>query len=211
MNNNDNNNEHNTYSLEELNNDALGNTITFNSVKIVDTDAVWYKEATGNDLPAGMLRNETNFVGAREDTGKNEGAKNVWEGTEIIAENGKTYIVRLYIHNNSSGGMNTVAEDTKVRFYVPYGSASLQTVNGWLASSNAAPTEYSDTVIFKSVDGTPFHLEYIDGSALLENGGFAKGAGVQLPDSIANQGNPIIPNTILSIFFQILSHDTNLS
>ena len=176
-----------TYSYQQINEGALGDKITFNSIKVTDTDKTW-AEANGLELP--LLGNETNFVGAREDTGKNEGAKNVWEGTEITAEDGKTYIVRLYVHNNSSGGMDSIAEDTKVRFYVPYGSAVTQTVNGRLASSNAVPQEYSDTVVFNSIDGIPFHLEYVNGSAFLENGGFAKGNGVQLPDSITNQGNP---------------------
>lgn len=139
------------------------------------------------ELP--LLGNETNFVGARKNTGINAGSGNVWEGTEITAEDGETYIVRLYVHNNSPGGFDAVAEDTKVRFYVPYDSAATQTVNGWLTSSNAVPQEYSDTVTFKSKDGTPFSLNYIYGSALLENGGFAHGNGVVLPDTITNQGN----------------------
>lgn len=176
-----------TYSYQQINEGALGDKITFNSIKVADTDTAW---AEANDLELPLLGNETNFVGAREDTGINAGSNNVWEGTEIVAENGKTYIVRLYVHNNSSGGMDSVAEDTKVRFYVPYGSAVTQTVNGRLASSNAVPQEYSDTVVFNSIDGIPFHLEYVSGSAFLENGGFAKGGGVQLPDSITNQGNP---------------------
>lgn len=176
-----------TYSYQQTNEGALGDKITFNSIKVTDTDTAW-AEANGLELP--LLGNETNFVGAREDTGKNEGAQNVWEGTEITAEDGKTYIIRLYVHNNSSGGMDSVAEDTKVRFYVPYGSAVTQTVNGRLASSNATPQEYSDTVVFNSIDGIPFHLEYVSGSAFLENGGFASGAGIQLPDTITNQGNP---------------------
>lgn len=174
------------YSYQQANEGAI-DYITFNSIKVVDTDAAW---AEANNLKMPLLGNETNFVGARKNTGSNAGSGNVWEGTEIIAEDGETYLIRLYVHNNSSGGMNSVAEDTKVRFYVPCGSASSQTVNGWLTSSNAAPTEYSDTVVFKSESGTPFSLQYVYGSALLENGGFAKGDGVILPDSITNQGNP---------------------
>lgn len=174
------------YSYQQANEGAIDH-ITFNSIKVVDTDAAW-AEANGLKMP--LLGNETNFVGARKNTGINAGSGNVWEGTEIMADDGETYLLRLYVHNNSSGGMNSVAEDTKVRFYVPYGSASSQTVNGWLTSSNATPTEYSDTVVFKSKAGTPFSLQYVYGSALLENGGFAKGDGVILPDSITNQGNP---------------------
>lgn len=180
------NEERQTYSYQQANEGAIDH-VTFNSIKVADTDAAWAKK---NGLEMPLLTNETNFVGAREDTGINAGSGNVWEGTEITVEDGKTYIVRLYVHNNSSGGMDAVAEDTKVRFYVPYGSASSQTVSGWLTSSNAVPQEYSDTVVFNSVGNTPFHLEYVSGSALLENGGFAKGAGVKLTDTITNQGNP---------------------
>lgn len=176
-----------TYSYQQANEGALEDTITFNSIKLVETDEAWAKD---NDMKLPLVTNETNFVGAREDTGKNEGAKNIWEGTQITAEDGKTYIVRLYVHNNSPKGEQGAAENTQVRFYVPYGSADIQTVNGYLRSSNADPNQYSDTVNFMSTDGTPFHLEYVHGSALLENGGFAKGAGVQLPDSVTNQGNP---------------------
>ncbi len=173
------------YSYQQANEGAIDH-ITFNSIKVVDTDAAWAEEH-GLVLP--LLGNETNFVGARKNTGINAGSGNVWEGTEITAEDGETYIVRLYVHNNSPGGFDAVAEDTKVRFYVPYDSAATQTVNGWLTSSNAVPQEYSDTVVFNSVGNTPFHLEYVSGSALLENGGFAHGNGVVLPDTITNQGN----------------------
>lgn len=172
-----------TYSLADINAGKLGNKITFNSII--------YNEKTDKDLyVAGMLRNETNFVGAREDTGINAGDKNVWEGTEITAEEGKTYIVRLYVHNNSPKGTQAVAKDVKVRFYVPYASSTEVAVNGWLTASNATPNTYLDDVVFKSADGnTPFHLEYVTGSALLENGKYAKGAGVKLTDGITNQGN----------------------
>ena len=172
------------YSLQYVNEHDVG--VTFNSIKLADTDAAWYKQTTGKDLPTGMVSNETNFVGAREDTGVNAGANNVWEGTEITAEDGKTYIVRLYVHNNSQ---KQEAKDVQVRFHIPYASASTQVVDGWLKSSNATPNTYLDDVTFKSVDGTPFHLEYVSGSALLENGGFAGGNGVKLPDTVTNQGN----------------------
>lgn len=177
---------HPTYSYQQANEGAI-DYITFNSIKVADTDAAWAKEK-GLEMP--LLTNETNFVGTREDTGINADSGNVWEVTEITVEDGKTYIVRLYIHNNNPGGMDAVAEDTKVRFYIPYSSSNQITVNGWLTASNATPVEYSDTVIFKSKDGIPFSLYYVPGSALLENGGFAKGSGVQLPDTITNQGNP---------------------
>lgn len=170
------------YSYQYINEHDVG--VTFNSVKLAESDAAWAKK---NNVVLPLVTNETNFVGAREDTGKNEGVNNVWNEDSIDAEDGKTYIVRLYVHNNSQ---KQEAKDTQVRFYVPYGSATTQTVSGWLRSSNATPGTYSDTVDFKSVNGNPFHLEYVSGSAHLANGGFAKGDGVKLTDSINNQGNP---------------------
>ena len=62
-----------TYSLQQVNEGALGNKITFNSISIKDTDYDWYKETTGNDLPAGTITEEVNYVGARVDDGKNNG------------------------------------------------------------------------------------------------------------------------------------------
>lgn len=171
-----------TYSLQEMNDGALGDTITFNSI-IYDenTDSALYK--------SDMLTNETNFVGARIDDG-DHGVDNVWNGNEIEAVDGQTYIVRLYVHNNSPKGYDAVAEDVKVRFYVPYASSTSVTVNGWLTASNATPNTYLDDVVFKSTDGTPFHLEYITDSARLENGNYASGVGVKLTNSVVNQGNP---------------------
>lgn len=170
-----------TYSLQELNNGALGDNITFNSIV--------YDESTDSALYSrGMVTNETNFVGARFDTGSH-GVDNVWEGSEITAYDGETYIVRLYVHNNSPKGTDATAENVKVRFYVPYAVGTEIAVDGWLTASNATPNIYFDNVVFKSADGTAFHLEYITGSALLENGGFASGKGINLTDSVVNQGN----------------------
>lgn len=168
--------DRNIYSLKEINDGALGDAITFNSIIVNEsTDSEWIGEGT--------LQNETNFVGARVDD-DNHGKYNKWEGTEIEAVDGETYIVRLYVHNNSPLGEDATAEDVKVRFYIPSISGNEVEVQGWLTSSNATPNQYADTVVFQSEDGTPFHLEYVEGSALLENGGFASGAGVQLSDSV---------------------------
>lgn len=176
------------YSLQELNEGILGDQITFNSLKYVDTDEEWYYKNTGKRLPLGTLQNETNFVGARV-AGVNAGVNNIWEGSKIAAVDGRTYIVRLYVHNNNPNGEAAIAKDTKVRFYIFNDSSDELDVDGWLYSSNANPQVYSDIVTFVSNDGTAFHLEYVPGSALLENGGFASGDGIWLPDSITNQGN----------------------
>ena len=171
-----------TYSLQEVNEGALGDTITFNSISFQDSDYTWYKEATGDDLPSGIITEEANFVGARM-VEENQGAQNVWNGNEIKAVDGGFYYIRLYAHNNSLGGYDAVAEDTKVSFHIPQESASSIRVNGYITSSNAYPSEYVDYVDF--VAEQPFHLEYVYGSALLENNGIGADGGIQLSDDIA--------------------------
>ena len=171
-----------TYSLQQVNEGALGDKITFNSISIKDTDYDWYKETTGNDLPAGTITEEVNYVGARVDDGKNNGAANVWNGNEIEVHNGETYLIRLYVHNNNPGGYDAVAENTKVSFNIPSDSDTTIRVNGYIESSNASPAEYVDYVDFKSDQA--FHLEYVYGSALLENNGIGANGGVKLSDDI---------------------------
>lgn len=157
-----------TYSLEEINNGASGDKITFNSIVFEDSDYEWY-EAThdGKSIPVGVIQDERNFVGARENTGKNEGAMNIWNGDEIKVEDGKTYFVRLYVNNNGPNGKTGASENTRVKFYVPTESANTITIKGLIKSSNAVPSEYWDYVNFTS--DIPFHLEYINDSASLCN------------------------------------------
>ena len=170
------------YSLQEVNEGALGDTIAFNSISIQDADYTWYKEATGEDLPSGIITEEVNFVGARM-VGENQGAQNVWNGNEIKVVDGEFYYIRLYAHNNNPGGYGAVAKDTKVSFNIPQESAASIRVNGYLTSSNAYPSEYVDYVDF--VAEQPFHLEYVYGSALLENNGIGADGDIQLSDDIA--------------------------
>ncbi len=141
------------YTEEMINNGVLGDTITFNSI---------------SDNPMG---HEFNFVGTRENNGVNLGKDNVWNADSINVEDGKTYIVRLYAHNNNPRGRDAVAKNVKVAFNIPGDTANTIRVNGFVSSSNATPTEYWDHVDFTS--DQPFHLEYIAGSARLFNNGAA--------------------------------------
>lgn len=163
-----------SYSLQEVNEGKLGDKIVFNSITIAETDYAWYKNTYGKDLPVGTVTHEKNYVGAREDTGKNEGAYNVWQGNDIKVEDGKTYVVRLYVHNNNPNGEKAVAKNTKVYFNIPTESSTQVKVNGYIHADNADPTDYVDYINFNSDHA--FHLEYVYGSALLENNGAAGGS-----------------------------------
>lgn len=143
-----------SYTYEQINQGVLGDKIVFNSIS------------------DGVIGDEKNFVGARENTGINLGQDNVWNGNDITVENGKEYWVRLYVHNNSPKGMDAVAENVRVAFNIPQKSAKDIELNGFINSSNSTPSEYWDYVNFHS--DTAFHLEYVYGSAILENNAIGK-------------------------------------
>ncbi len=145
-----------SYTIEEINQGVLGKKIIFNTI---------------SDSPMG---DEKNFVGARENTGINAGKDNIWNGNDIDVEDGKEYLIRLYVHNNSPWGMDAVAENVHVAFNIPQESARDIEVNGFIKADNAEPSEYWDYVNFHA--DTTFHLEYVYGSAILENNAIGKSA-----------------------------------
>lgn len=151
-----------SYTTDEVNNGALGETITFNSI---------------SDNPA-IGADEKNFVGARQ-VGSDS---NVWSANTIAAKDGEKYYIRMYVHNDNPGGDDAVARDTTVRFDVAEGIGTEVEVQGFITSSNASPAEYYDNVRFTS--DTAFHLEYVPGSAFMENNGIAAGGGMGLSDEI---------------------------
>lgn len=162
------------YTIDQINNGDLGDTITFNSIK---------------DNPMG---HEFNFVDTREDTGINLGEDNVWNANDITVEDGKTYIVRMYVHNNNPNGRDAVAKNVHVAFSVPGETGNQVQVNGFITADNATPNEYWDYVNFNS--DKPFHLEYIDGSARLGNYGVGNvasedGRGIAISDDLVYNVN----------------------
>ncbi|MDO4526604.1 MAG: hypothetical protein Q4B87_00730 [Candidatus Saccharibacteria bacterium] len=155
----DSNNGRTTYTLDEINAGNLGDTITFNSIT------------------NGKIGDERNFVGAKLTSGN----ASVYNANEINVEDGQTYTIRLYVHNNNPQGDDKVASDVAVNFSLPTTVATEQTVIGYLNSSNATPTRYWDEVTLKSSDN--FYIEYVKGSAKYTNtqGTFS------LPDTVINQ------------------------
>lgn len=149
-----------SYTLEQINNDALGDKITFNSIS------------------NGKIGDEKNFVGAKV-AGANV---QTWNANEIQVKDGETYTIRLFVHNNSPRGMQAVAKDVTASFSLPSNVSNSHTIVGYLDSSNATPTRYWDEVTLKSDDN--FTLEYVLGSAKYNNnkGDFS------LPDEVITSG-----------------------
>lgn len=150
------------YTIEQINEGALGDTITFNSIT------------------NGKIGDERNFVGA-----KLSGTTSV-KDNEISVEDGKTYTVRLYVHNNSPLGVDKTAENVTVNFALPTTVGKSHIVVGYINASNAMPNRYWDEVKFVSDDN--FYLEYVDGSARYTN---AKLGTVALPNEVITSGAKI--------------------
>lgn len=161
----DNGNGRDSYTTDQIKAGVLGDQIVFNSIS------------------DGKIGHEKNFVGACVNDGTNAGEDNRWNGNLIEVEAGKTYIIRLYCHNNSPLGLDAVAEDVEVCFSIPPKIGRTVVVNGLLQSSNASPQKYWDGVVFTSE--RLFYLEYVPGTARLENAGVASDGGIALDDQIA--------------------------
>ena len=167
-----------TYTIEEINAGDLKDNIVFNSIK--DDSAV--SQDAGIIMP---LQDERNFVGARDKATGNNGKNNVWDGNTITVEEGKTYIVRLYVHNNNPNGEAATAENVKVSFQIPEVLGETQRVNGFIDAPGTAISSYWDYVDFKSADGRAFYLDYIEGSSLVENNHYGANGGKTVSDALA--------------------------
>lgn len=190
-------NERPTYSLQEINEGILGDEIVLNSVVYAGDkdnrtggDFDWYKKThNGAEVPKGTILDERNYVGAREDTGINAGVNNVWEPNQIKVEEGEIYLVRLLVFNDNPNGYDAVAEDVKVAFNIPMDyTADRIRIDGYIYANNAMPNEYIDYIDFINESGVPFRMKYVEGSAKLENNGFANAdnGGAQLSDAIVD-------------------------
>lgn len=188
-----------SYTIEEINNGAIGATPISDGEDYKDSDN-YPGQIIFNTISDSTIGSEKNFVAAREcillEDGSWEGATKdtVWKGNDITVEDGKYYIIRLYVHNNNPNGQDAVAEDTHVSFSIPneYDEENKRIqVNGFIDSSNAVPNEYWDYVNFNS--DIPFHLDFINNSGLLENNGIGLG-GLILSDDVvkAKSGGVLI-------------------
>lgn len=155
-----------SYTIEEINENKLEDQIILNSIS------------------NSVIGDEKNFVGAREKKVMESGETRYWYNNLIDVEIGKEYVIRIYGHNNSPWGYAGIAEDVEIQFQIPNESGRSIAVHGLISSSNASPSVYWDGVVFTC--NTPFSLEYVKGSALLENNGIGANGGFLLPDSIVN-------------------------
>ena len=171
-----------TYTIAQINNGDLGDNIVFNSIVDSNDNLSTKNKEAGVIMP---LQDERNFVGARDKATGNNGKNNVWDGNTITVEEGKTYIVRLYVHNNNPKGEAATAENVKVSFQIPEVVGATQRVNGYIDAPGTAISSYWDYVDFKSADGRAFYLDYVEGSSLVENNHYGANGGKTVSDALA--------------------------
>ena len=92
---------------------------------------------TFNSITNNAIGDERYFVAASEYTGNSN--NNVFSDNTIV-EDGKEYVVRMYVHNNAGENLGLVAENVRAYVILPTDLASSITVSGKIYSSNANPT-----------------------------------------------------------------------
>ena len=98
---------------------------------------------------------EPNFL--RVSRGNNEG----YSDTMTMQEGG-TYYVRLYVHNNARDDLHLFSTNTRVHINLPLGEGiwgKKYEVNGFIWSDNARPNEIWDNIVLRS--DREFHVKVI--------------------------------------------------
>lgn len=134
-------------------------------------DHITFNSITNNP----NIGDERNFVGIRE-----TGTNNTWTDNMDV-QPGKSYTVRMYVHNNAASSLNLVAENVTAKFNLPTETGKSIQVNGFLSASNATPQEVYDHATF--TNDTNFNLAYQPGTLKYENNAFGA-SGTALNESI---------------------------
>lgn len=127
-----------------------------------------------------VVGDERNFVAVKDAASTQAGG---WQDT-INAEDGKEYVVRIYVHNNAAANLNLVAENTRVMAALGTNTGKKVSLTGFVSADNATPKQVYDDVHFTSANND-FNLAYVPGSAKLYNNVTGQ-AGRAVSDTIVN-------------------------
>ena len=143
-------------------------------------DYVTFNSITNNPNIGG---DERDFVSIRE-----TGTNGLWKDTQTV-QPGKSYTVRVYVHNNAASNLNLVAQNVMASVNLPTTTGTDIKVDGFIRSSNAQPQEVYDHARF--VADKNFNLDYQEGSLKFTNNVFGAN-GVAIPASFfTNAGTPL--------------------
>ena len=107
---------------------------------------------------------ERNFLRVRDADSKywQEGTTNGWTDTISNMQEGHTYTIRMYVHNNASANLGLVANNVRAHVNLPTKDTTWGKqfeINGYLWSDNAKPTEIWDNIVLKS--DKAFHVKVV--------------------------------------------------
>ncbi|MDR1300114.1 MAG: DUF11 domain-containing protein [Candidatus Nomurabacteria bacterium] len=165
------------YTLNQVNGGELGNTPVLNSIKDqnnIDGLIAEYNKTHPKQQITSWVGDETQFLNVKEKGASTDDPYNGWKSAEPnwknpqVVEPGKTYRVRMFVHNNNPRGLNVVAQN--VRAWVNMADASAETektITAYIGGSNT--NEVYDEAKFTSTGGKKFNLAYIPGSVKYVN------------------------------------------
>lgn len=107
---------------------------------------------------------ERNFLRVRDADSQywQDGTTNGWTDTISNMEEGHTYTVRMYVHNNAAANLNLEATGVRAHVNLPTSEDSWgkqYEVNGYLYADNATPNEIWDNIVLKS--DKEFHVKVV--------------------------------------------------
>ncbi len=120
---------------------------------------------------------ERNFVLIKDAANTSAGG---WSD-EVNVQDGKDYIVRMYVHNNAAQNLNLVAQNVRASVNVPTTTGTSVQIDGFITADNASPKKVWDDVVLKS--DKKFNIAYVAGSAEYVNNANPN-PGFKLADSI---------------------------
>lgn len=124
---------------------------------------------------------ERNFVIAKDAANTGSGG---WSADELKVQDGKEYLVRMYVHNNAGDKHNLAARNTRVSANVPNTYAKSHQIDGYITADNAKPNKIWDSVVLKG--DKEFIASFVGGSARYYNN-VNPNPGFTLPDSIVTK------------------------
>ena len=107
---------------------------------------------------------ERNFLRVRDADSQywQDGTTNGWTDTISNMEEGHTYTIRMYVHNNAAANLNLEATGVRAHVNLPTAEnswAKQYEVNGYLYADNANPNEIWDNIVLKS--DKEFHVKVV--------------------------------------------------
>ena len=125
---------------------------------------------------------ERNFLRVRDSDKQywSDSSTNGWTDTMTMQE-GHTYDVRLYVHNNAASNLNLKSTNTRAFINLPIKDSTYGKqfeINGYIMSDNAKPNKIWDNIVLKS--DKAFHVKvvsqkYINNIKTEADGGFNLG------------------------------------